>query len=169
MLSCVDDVSSELALLGEFNAKCYYDILNLYNTIQQDRFDAASFSPDFDQLNLILQSAKSPGIDLDFDDELIIKNIAENISQILNNLGECGDIEDHLLGQFLRSELDSDESRYLMTEFDKVILDFRLKNDIDIVINTATLKPEVGLVYDPTHSVIYYSGGVTTPCRLLKN
>lgn len=87
-----------------------------------------------------------------------------NVCEILQNLEKEPEIPFHvfLAGQFLRTTLSSEDQSRLMDAFDLTLHSYRLQNNIQLVINTATLKAELGLVDESLARVNYYASANKT-------
>lgn len=164
ILSCVDERTQQLKQNGEFNSVCYYSLFSRYTHISTNRFDVAVFSPNAFELRLLLGSVHEAPEALVLDTELALKNIAMNVCEILQNLEKEPEIPFHvfLAGQFLRTTLSSEDQSRLMDAFDLTLHSYRLQNNIQLVINTATLKAELGLVDESLARVNYYASANKT-------
>lgn len=164
MLSCVDERTQQLKRNGEFNSACYYSLFSHYARINTDRFDVSVFNPSALELRLLLDSMQEAPEALVLDTELALKNIAMNICEILQNLKKESEIPFHVFfaGQFLRTTLSSKDQSRLMDSFNLTLHSYRLQNNIQLVVNTATLKAELGLVDESPARTNYYASANKT-------
>lgn len=144
MLSATDTETLLMRSQGEFNARCYYDIIKEYKGIFGERFDASFFSPTCDDLyKLLLRMNQNSYLDLDIEHtvEKLIMNIKHIFSLILTNKFA----DKHLIGQILKTELPSLKRRRLIHCFNVALEKYHNIKKIPILINTATFKPEIGI------------------------
>ncbi len=139
VLSSTDKRTKSVDALGEFNAKCFYTILAAYKDISSDRYDSSAFAPSYSELLNILTAMKDDHI-IDINTSTTFNNLLINIRQIIQSLGDDKERLEHIAGQVCLST----GSRALMQHFNATIAEYRKMKNIGLVINTATLKQEIG-------------------------
>lgn len=130
---------------GEFNAHCYYDIIKEYGGLKGRQFDASSFSPDYRELcDLLLKLNKNSKLVLDI--ESTIRYLIINFRNLLAKIFINDDVaKTHLSGWLLMSRLKPEDQAYLIDHFNHQVDDYRDSKNILLLVNAATLKPELGI------------------------
>lgn len=145
MLSSQDALTKMLAKKGELNARNFYDLLSFYRMPGGDRYDTSYFAPTFDEITSILYLMCERGqIRVSVEDTL--STVLRDIREFIQSLGNLNNLTTHLEGQLYFTLLPSASSGRLMTAFTANIDSYRQELGMRIVINTATLKQEIGVV-----------------------
>lgn len=144
MLSAEDEKTKQLLNRGEFNADCYYNIVKEFSGISSNRFDASFFCPNQKELEkLLIGLEEHYGIETN--SKKIINYTIDNFNAIIKKLAKKGDIKKHLVGQFLKDILKEKDLAFLLSEFNSYLNEYRKENHINLIINCASLKPEIGI------------------------
>ncbi len=145
MLSSQDLNTALLKSRGEFNAHCYYDIIKEYGDLRGRQFDVSSFSPDYRELcDLLLKLNKNSKLALDV--ESTISYLIINFRNLLAKIFISDDVaKTHLSGWLLMSRLKPKDQAYLIDHFNHQVDDYRDSKNILLLVNAATLKPELGI------------------------
>ena len=152
MLSAEDEKTKQLLNHGEFNADCFYNIIKEFSGISTDRFDASFFHPTQKELEkLLTKLEKRYGVKTN--PEKIVDFTTANFNAIFKKLIEKGNIEKHLAGQFLKDTLNGKDLVFLLDEFNTYLEEYHKEKHINLVINCASLKPEIGI---PLNTDVYF-------------
>lgn len=145
MLSSQDRETLELSERGELNARSFYDLLNTYNKINTTRFDATIFRPTYEELDNLLTEMNNNRI-ISVDERLTISRCAGNIQSMIGRLGDSNSTYQHLYGQELLGTIDTTARKTLLDLLERELEAYYAEHDIPYVINSATFKPEFGVV-----------------------
>ncbi len=152
MLSSRDKKTRQLLGRGEFNADCYYGVIKDYCDISSNRFDASLFCPNQNELKMLLKKL-SVNYHIKTNPEKVINGTLCNFNAIIEKLKNNGDIKKHLAGQFLKDTLKERDLVFLLCKLNTHLDKYRKENHINLIINCATFKPEIGI---PAHAEISF-------------
>lgn len=136
---------------GELNAQSFYCLLSYYKTFESRRFDATDFTPTYRELLELIVTVNKSGQIL-VNKELSAKRCADNVISIINHLGTLSDLQQHLYGQEFLVGADKKSVDALLSIFTHELNDYYIKHDVLYVINTASFKPEFGLVREESET-----------------
>lgn len=162
MLSSKDEETIHLSRKGELNAQSYYSILSAYKTFDSQRFDATDFTPTYDQLLNLIDTMNQENVIL-VNQETTAVRCAANVVSIINHLGSVSDFRQHLYGQEFLVGAEKNTLNAVLSLFTQELDDYYVKHDVLYVVNTATFKPEFGLVREETQTeYLIYNQDKTT-------
>lgn len=149
MLSSRDQLTEDLAQKGQFNACSFYDLLFAYGAPEGDRYDTSRFSPDYTGAERMLQRMNDDGKTI-ISIEDTLRTTLRNMREFIASLSEESALVTQLEGQIYLYSLDRKLSIRLLANFSGVIEAYRQQRGIGLVINTATLKQELGVLTTAT-------------------
>lgn len=147
MLSSEDEKTIHLSKKGELNAQSFYSVLSTYKTLDSRRFDATDFTPTHGQLLELIDTMNREGVIL-VDTKLTVKRCAAHVVSIINSLGTASDFQQHLYGQEFLAGVGESTLSATLAILAQTLNEYYTKHDVLYVINTATFKPEFGIVRD---------------------